>query len=125
MVFSLVINTIFAQESADAAHAGQWRVVTDQLREKNCRGLATMMDAAEHEVLTFMDFPKEPWVKIPQHQHTGAAERRDQAARQRRRHLSQRGGDPPLGGGVVAGAERRVRNPETLHESGNPRRPER
>ena len=56
MVFAL-INTIFAQETADAAR-GQWRVVTDQLREKLPK-LAAMMDDAEHEVLTFMDFPKE------------------------------------------------------------------
>ena len=28
-----LINTIFAQESAEAAHQ-QWRVVTDQLRER-------------------------------------------------------------------------------------------
>src|SRR5512145_1680019 len=61
MVFAL-INTIFAQETADAAH-GQWRVVTDQLRGKLPK-LAAMMDAAEHEVLTFMDFPKEHRVKI-------------------------------------------------------------
>jgi transposase-like protein len=61
MVFAL-INTIFAQETADAAH-GQWRIVTDQLREKLPR-LAAMMDGAEHEVLTFMDFPKEHRVKI-------------------------------------------------------------
>lgn len=61
MVFAL-INTIFAQESAEAAHQ-QWRVVTDQLREKFPK-LAAMMDAAEHEVLAFMDFPKEHRVKI-------------------------------------------------------------
>jgi len=61
MVFAL-INTIFAQETADAAHV-QWRIVTDQLREKLPK-LAAMMDGAEHEVLTFMDFPKEHRVKI-------------------------------------------------------------
>lgn len=61
MVFAL-INTIFAQETSDAAH-GQWRTVTDQLREKLPK-LAAMMDIAEHEVLTFMDFPKEHRVKI-------------------------------------------------------------
>lgn len=61
MVFAL-INTIFAQESAQAAHA-QWRIVTDQLRERFPR-LAQMMDQAEHEVLAFMDFPKEHRVKI-------------------------------------------------------------
>ena len=61
MVFAL-INTIFAQETAEAAHQ-QWRTVTEQLREKFPR-LAAMMDAAEHEVLSFMDFPKEHRVKI-------------------------------------------------------------
>jgi putative transposase len=61
MVFAL-INTIFAQETAQAAHA-QWRVVTDQLRERFPR-LSEMMDQAEHEVLAFMDFPKEHRVKI-------------------------------------------------------------
>ncbi len=61
MVFAL-INTIFAQESAEAAH-GQWRVVVEQLRPKLPK-LAAMMDEAEHEVLTFMDFPKEHRVKI-------------------------------------------------------------
>lgn len=61
MVFAL-INTIFAQETAETAHA-QWRVVSDQLREKFPR-LAAMMDAAEQEVLSFMDFPKEHRVKI-------------------------------------------------------------
>jgi transposase-like protein len=61
MVFAL-INTIFAQETPEAAHE-QWRIVTDQLRSKFPK-LAAMMDAAEHEVLTFMDFPKEHRVKI-------------------------------------------------------------
>jgi putative transposase len=61
MVFAL-INTIFAQESAEAAHS-QWRVVVDQLRPKLPK-LAAMMDEAEHEVLTFMDFPKEHRMKI-------------------------------------------------------------
>jgi putative transposase len=61
MVFAL-INTIFAQESADLAHK-QWRIVTDQLREKFPK-LATMMEAAENEVLSFMEFPKEHRVKI-------------------------------------------------------------
>jgi putative transposase len=38
-------------------------VVSDQLREKFPR-LAAMMDGAEQEVLSFMDFPKEHRVKI-------------------------------------------------------------
>ncbi len=55
MVFAL-IDTIFAQKTAQAAHA-QWRVVSDQLREKFPR-LAAKMDGAEQEVLSFMDFPR-------------------------------------------------------------------
>jgi putative transposase len=61
MVFAL-INTIFAQETAEAAHA-QWRIVTDQLQAKFPK-LATMMIDTEHEVLAFLDFPKEHRVKI-------------------------------------------------------------
>lgn len=55
MVLAL-INTVFAQETAEAAHA-QWRVVADQLREKFPK-LAAMMDDSEGDVLAFMDFPK-------------------------------------------------------------------
>ena len=51
-----MINTIFVQETAEAASA-QWRIVADQLRIKFPK-LAAMMDDAEHEVLTFMTFPK-------------------------------------------------------------------
>jgi len=57
-----MINTIFVQESAEAASA-QWRIVADQLRPKFPK-LAAMMDAAEHEVLTFMSFPKAHRVQI-------------------------------------------------------------
>lgn len=51
-----MINTIFVQETAEAASV-QWRSVADQLRPKFPK-LAAMMDDAEHEVLTFMTFPK-------------------------------------------------------------------
>jgi putative transposase len=51
-----MINTIFAQETPDAARV-QWRLVADQLREKFAK-LAAMMDAAEDEVLAFMSFPR-------------------------------------------------------------------
>ncbi len=61
MVFAL-INTIFAQETAEAAHA-QWRNVTDQLRARFPQ-LAKMMEGAEHDVLAFMDFPREHRTKI-------------------------------------------------------------
>jgi len=61
MVFAL-INTIFAQDTNEAAHA-QWRVVVDQLRARFPK-LAEMMDGAEHDVLAFMTFPREHRTKI-------------------------------------------------------------
>lgn len=57
-----MINTIFVQETAEAASA-QWRIVADQLRAKFPK-LAVMMDDAEHEVLTFMTFPKAHRIQI-------------------------------------------------------------
>ena len=51
-----MINTIFVLDTAQAASV-QWRSVADQLRPK-LPELAAMMDDAEHEVLTFMTFPK-------------------------------------------------------------------
>ena len=51
-----MINTVFAQESLEAAIA-QWRVVADQLRDKFPR-LAAMLDKSETDVLAYMSFPK-------------------------------------------------------------------
>jgi len=51
-----MINTVFAQESLEAATA-QWRVVADQLRSKFPK-LAAMLDRSEADVLAFMSFPK-------------------------------------------------------------------
>jgi putative transposase len=51
-----MINTVFAQESLEAATA-QWRTVADQLRSKFPK-LATMLDRSEADVLAFMSFPK-------------------------------------------------------------------
>ena len=51
-----MINTVFAQETQEAAIA-QWRAVADQLRPKFPK-LATLMDEAEADVLAFMSFPK-------------------------------------------------------------------
>ncbi len=48
------IGTTFAEVDAPAAHA-QWRRVVDQLRPKVPR-LAELMDAAEHNVLAYMEF---------------------------------------------------------------------
>ena len=57
-----MINTIFAQETPEAA-AAQWRTVTDQLRAKFPK-LATMMESAEADVLAYMGFPKAHRVQI-------------------------------------------------------------
>ena len=45
-----------------AAHA-QWRTVADQLRPKLPK-LAALMDAAEHDELAYMDFPREHRAKL-------------------------------------------------------------
>ena len=54
-IVSAWIGTAYAQEDAAAAHA-QWRTVADQLRAK-VPTLATLMDAAEEDVLAYMHFP--------------------------------------------------------------------
>jgi putative transposase len=56
------IGTAFAEADAPAAHA-QWRRVADQLRPKAPK-LAELMDAAEHDVLAYMDFPREHRAKL-------------------------------------------------------------
>ena len=57
-----MLKTIFAQESAEAAHE-QWRHVADALRERYEK-LAIMMDGSREEVLAYMAFPKEHWPQI-------------------------------------------------------------
>ena len=57
-----MIKTIFAQETAEAAHE-QWEQVADALREKFPK-LADMMDASREDVLAYMVFPKDHWAQI-------------------------------------------------------------
>lgn len=57
-----MLKTIFAQESAEAAHE-QWRHVADALRERYGK-LAVMMDGSREEVLAYMAFPREHWPQI-------------------------------------------------------------
>src|SRR5579871_712481 len=57
-----MLKTIFAQESAEAAHE-QWHHVADALRERYEK-LAVMMDGSREEVLACMAFPKEHWPQI-------------------------------------------------------------
>jgi putative transposase len=55
MVLAL-INTAFAQETAEGAHQ-QWRAVAEQFRSKFPK-LKKFLEEAECDVLAFMDFPK-------------------------------------------------------------------
>lgn len=57
-----MLKTIFAQETAEAAHA-QWRQVADALRERFPK-LAEMTDASRDDVLAYMAFPREHWPQI-------------------------------------------------------------
>lgn len=61
-VVSALVATIFAQTSERAAR-DQWRIVSDQLRERLSK-LAKLMDEAEDDVLAHMTFPKEHRTKI-------------------------------------------------------------
>ncbi len=61
-VVSALIGTAFAEDDAGAAKA-QWRQVADQFRPKVPK-LATLMDAAETDVLAYMTFPKEHRAKL-------------------------------------------------------------
>ena len=57
-----MLKTIFAQESAAAAHQ-QWGSVADALRERFSK-LAELMDASREDVLVYMSFPREHWAQI-------------------------------------------------------------
>jgi transposase-like protein len=57
-----MLKTIFAQETAEAAHA-QWQQVADALRERFAK-LAELMDGSRDEVLVYMTFPREHWPQI-------------------------------------------------------------
>ncbi len=59
---SAAIATVFAQETAAGARE-QWRVVAEQLRPKFPK-IGQLMDSAEQEVLTYMDFPRAHWLQI-------------------------------------------------------------
>ena len=59
---SAAIATVFAQDTPKEAHE-QWRVVADQLRGKFAK-IGSLMDAAEHELLAYMDFPKAHLLQI-------------------------------------------------------------
>ena len=56
------MGTAFAQDIADAAKT-QWRKIADQLRPTLPK-LGRFMDEAETDVLAYMSFPPEHWVKL-------------------------------------------------------------
>ena len=57
-----MIKTIFAQETAQDAHA-QWKSVAAALQERVPR-LAALMEEAREDVLAYTAFPKEHWPQI-------------------------------------------------------------
>jgi putative transposase len=57
-----MLKTIFAQETAEAAHQ-QWSQVADALRERFPK-LAALMDGSREEVLAYMAFAREHWPQI-------------------------------------------------------------
>ncbi|WP_192855932.1 IS256 family transposase, partial [Tardiphaga robiniae] len=59
---SAFIATAFAPGTPEAA-CTQWRSVADQIRPKVPK-LANLMDEAESDVLAYMTFPKQHWVKL-------------------------------------------------------------
>lgn len=61
-VVAAFMGTAFAQDTADAAKT-QWRKIADQLRTTLPK-LGRFMDEAETDVLAYMSFPPEHWVKL-------------------------------------------------------------
>ncbi|CDM62457.1 hypothetical protein LPU83_pLPU83d_1087 (plasmid) [Rhizobium favelukesii] len=61
-VVSAFIATVSAQDILEAPSL-QWRNVADQIRP-NVPKLAHLMDNAEEDVLAYMTFPKQHWIKL-------------------------------------------------------------
>ena len=61
-VVAAFMGTAFAQDTADAAKT-QWRKIADQLRPTLPK-LGRFMDEVETDVLAYMSFPPEHWVKL-------------------------------------------------------------
>ena len=110
---SAAIGTVFVQDSADAARA-QWRSVADQLRGKFPK-LGRADGRGRERRARLHDVPAGALDADLQHQPAGAAERRDQAANQRRGHLPQRCLDHAPRRRHDARAERRVVAQPALH----------
>ena len=61
-VATAFVATAFARKDSESAKA-QWRLAADHLRPKVSK-LAALMDEAEHDVLTYMTFPREHRQKL-------------------------------------------------------------
>lgn len=59
----MTIRTIVAQETKADAHA-PWDEVADTLRDNHGK-LGALMDAGGEDVLTYLDYPKEPLGGLP------------------------------------------------------------
>jgi len=61
-IVTAALRQIFAQEDAETAHK-MFRQIADQFRDR-WRKLAEFMDASEHDVLAYMDFPARHRTKL-------------------------------------------------------------
>jgi transposase-like protein len=61
-IVTAALRQIFAQEDAETAHE-MFRQIADQFRDRWPR-LAAFMDASEHDVLAYMDFPARRRTKL-------------------------------------------------------------
>lgn len=61
-IVTAALRQIFAQEDAETAHK-MFRQIADQFRDR-WRKLAEFMDAGEHDVLAYMDFPARHRTKL-------------------------------------------------------------
>jgi transposase-like protein len=123
---SAMIKTAFTQEKPEDAHQ-QWREVADRLRPQFDKA-AELMDAAEHDVLAFMQFPKELRTKL---HSTNTLERLNKEVKRRTNVVGifpngqpLGGRRPPRGGRAsgrrrAAGAARGLGGHPPLHAGGN------
>jgi transposase-like protein len=61
-IVAAAIRTAFVQETEKEAHT-EWRAVADRLRDRFPK-VSVLMDAAEHDVLGYLSFPKAHWTQI-------------------------------------------------------------
>ena len=117
-----MLKTIFAQESAKAAHE-QWTAVADGLRERFPK-LAELMDGAREDVLAYMAFPASTGCRSPARTRSSGSTARSSAAPTWWGSSRTTGRRAPRRR-PHAGADRRMGGLAPLHEPGIARRLER